>query len=407
MAQSANTAGKKQMPENPLDSKKKAQKVEGADLIKSIVSTETSKGEEKILEAAPEVDLSLVKDLVPHKSVLLLLLKTFFGILVVVSVISFLFFTSQLSNKLDFVSSTFNIPNISKELASSNSEITKLQTSLNLYRYLQIKAYLDEFSFYGDSYMKNYEISHSQTSKNSNVKEAAEVMAYLTDDLRDSFNNLRDIIVKDFAVPLFSKEFGDDASLQKLFENQLKMVLTERAGELADSTDPQAQRDYKNNVYTTSLVGNASLRNLVIQTDFDAFTEGEIYEFIKSMNSIVVNDLSTIQTVKESRIRWSDIINEIYLRTVAVDSYHSENYFDELGGIQYTSYDFDSSGPSISIVGETKRFDTTNFTMIVNLIDELNNSDLFENAEMHSFSKSGSLELGYTASVKLNLGLIW
>ena len=88
-------------------------------------------------------------------------------------------------------------------------------------------------------------------------------------------------------------------------------------------------------------------------------------------------------------------------------AYHSENYFDELGGIQYTSYDFDSSGPSISIVGETKRFDTTNFTMIVNLIDELNNSDLFENAEMHSFSKSGSLESGYTASVKLNLGLIW
>ncbi len=396
---------KKELPINPLDKTPDAPKQEGADLVKSIVKTETSTGEKAILEEAPEVDLSLIQDIAPTKSLPLLLLKTLFGILVVASAVSLLFFTSQLSNKLDFASSTFNIPNISQELTSGNSEITKLQTSYNFYKYLQLKAYLDEFSYYGDSYVKYYEIANSQTVNNADIREAAEYMTLLNDNLRDSFMNAKDIMVKSFTAPLFSEEIQDDTALFKVFVDELKKELTQKANEFSGSDDDQAKREFKNYTQTTNLAGNVALQNLIIQSDFDALSDTELYDLINKVNSLIVNDLSTIQTIKENRIKWSDIMNEIYLRTVAVDTYHSGSYFDELGGIRYTSYDLDSSGPSISIVGETKRFDTTNFTMIVNLIDELNSSDLFKNAEMRSFSKSGSAEDGYTASIKLNLGL--
>ncbi len=396
---------KKELPQNPLDKAPDAPKQEGADLVKSIVKTETSTGEKAILEEAPEVDLSLIQDIAPTKSLPLLLLKTLFGILVVASAVSLLFFTSQLSNKLDFASSTFNIPNVSQELTSGNSEITKLQTSYNFYKYLQLKAYLDEFSYYGDSYIKYYEIANSQTVNNADIREAAEYMTLLNDNLRDSFMNAKDIMTKSFTAPLFSEEIQDDAALFRVFVDELKKELTQRANEFSGSDDDQAKREFKNYTQTTNLAGNVALQNLIIQSDFDALSDTELYDLINKMNSLIVNDLSTIQTIKENRIKWSDIMNEIYLRTVAVDTYHSGSYFDELGGIRYTSYDLDSSGPSISIVGETKRFDTTNFTMIVNLIDELNSSDLFKDAEMRSFSKSGSAEDGYTASIKLNLGL--
>lgn len=394
-----------EIPENPLDKVPEAPKQEGAELVKSIVDTETSEGEKNILEEAPEVDLSLVQDIAPPKSIPLLLLKTLFGILVVTSIASLLFFTSQLSNKLDFASSTFNIPNISQKLTSSNSEITKLQTSFNFYQYLQLKAYLDEFGYYGDSYSKYYEIANSQTADNADVRDAAEYMTYLNDNLRDAFMNAKDIMTKSFTAPIFNEEIQDDAALFKLFVVELKKELTQRANEFADSDNDRAKLEFKNYTQTTKLAGNVSLQNLIIQTDFDALSATELYNLINSVNSLVVNDLSIIQTIKENRIKWSDVMNELYLRTVAVDTYHSGNYFDELGGIRYTSYDLDSSGPSISIVGETKRFDTTNFTMIVNLIDELNSSGLFKDAEMHSFSKSGSIDTGYTASIKLNLGL--
>ena len=405
MAENEKDADKTKLPENPLDKAPEATNQEGAELVKSIVDTETSEGEKNILEEAPEVDLSLVQDIAPPKSITLLLLKTFFGILVVAGITSLLFFTSQLSNKLDFAGSTFNIPNISQDLTSSNSEITKLQTSLNFYRYLQLKAYLDEFSYYGDSYAKYYEISNSSTTDNADVREAAEYLTYLNDNLRDSFMNTKEILTKTFTAPIFSEDIQNDTALFKLFVDELKKELTKRANEFANSDDDQAKREFKNYTQTTNLAGNVSLQNLVIQTDFDDLSEAELYDFINKANSLVVNDLSIIQFIKENRIKWSDIMNEIYLRTVAVDTYHSGSYFDELGGIRYTSYDLDSNGPSISIVGETKRFDTTNFTMIVNLIDELNSSDLFKDAEMRSFSKSGSADTGYTASIKLNLGL--
>ncbi|MFH1284189.1 MAG: hypothetical protein ABIH78_01195 [Candidatus Peregrinibacteria bacterium] len=392
-------------PINPLDVKASASTEKESGVIENIVSTETSKGEERILEEAPELDVSLLREIAPPKSLLLLVLKVVFGVLVAAGASAILFFTSQLTTTFDFLASKFGIPNISKELASSNSEITSLQTDLNLSRYLQIKGDLDRLSFYGDSYVRDYEVANSQTSENTDKKAAVDDLAVLRDQLREIFMAVKDNAVLDISAPLVDKEIADEAALTTLFEQELVSKLTEKSTELADSSDPQAKRDYKNYRQTINLVGNSALRNLVVQTDFDSLSDKDLYIFIKSLNAVIVNDLSIIQKIKDMRIKWSDIINEIDLRTMAVDSYYSENYYDEIGGIRYVSYDFDSANQSISIVGETKRFDTNNFTMIANLIDELNSSSLFKNAEMKSFSKSGSTDTGYTASLKLSLDL--
>ncbi len=59
----------------------------------------------------------------------------------------------------------------------------------------------------------------------------------------------------------------------------------------------------------------------------------------------------------------------------------------------------------VSIIGETKQFGTENFTLIVDLIDELNSSKLFNNAAMRSFNKSGTIEEGYVAFLRLAFNL--
>lgn len=408
MEAGANSVAQNQQPINPLDSQKVSNRLNESSFVKNIVSTETAVKEENLLEEAPEVDMTLLQDVLPPKSALLILLKSFFGILVISSIASLIFFTSQLTNKLSFINSTFGVANISNELSSSNSEIIQLQTNLNFYRYLQLKAYFDEFSFYGDSYINSYEISISQTAENADIKQAAEEMTYLKDYLKESFINTKNILTGSFTAPLFNADpdkINDENELISLFGSQLTQTLTEKANSLVNSKDAQAQRDYKSYMHTTKLVNNTQLRDVIFQTDFDNLSDQELYEFIKNVNNFIVNDLSVIQRIKENRIKWSEIINEIHVRTMAVDAYYDDDFYDELGGIRYTSYDFDSGGPSISIVGETKRFDTAVFTMVVNLIDELNRSELFTNAEMKSFSKSGSAESGYTSSIKLNLGL--
>ncbi|EKE25404.1 MAG: hypothetical protein ACD_5C00176G0002 [uncultured bacterium] len=120
---------------------------------------------------------------------------------------------------------------------------------------------------------------------------------------------------------------------------------------------------------------------------------------------MALDEFSIIQKIKDKRVSWSDVINRIEFETSYVDQYFSEGYFDEVGGIQYTSYDFDASTGKISITGITKRYNTDNFTMISNLIDQLNFSPFFNNVAMKSFTKSGSSDEGYTATLKLDLEL--
>lgn len=85
---------------NPLDVGVEPAKAEGSEVLKSIVTAETKGEEARILEEAPDVDISLLRDIEPPKSILLLLLKILFGGLVVASFASVIFFTSQLTDKI-------------------------------------------------------------------------------------------------------------------------------------------------------------------------------------------------------------------------------------------------------------------------------------------------------------------
>lgn len=403
------SANANKMPEedktliNPLDIKE-PQKSEDSDLIKNIVSAETV-DQRAILGEAPILDTSLLTGMVPQKSVTLTALKLTFGFLLLASVVSVLFFTSQLTNTFDFIAKKLGIPNISQELASTNSEIIKLQTDLNTYRYLEVKALLDQFSFDGDNYLKHFDTANSQTASENEKLFAIEEMDNAKGKLRSSFMSLREKLAIKFSVPLIDTNFTDEMQLEALFTEGLRTRLTQKASELVNSDSAETRRDYKNYSQAVNLVDNNDLRNLVMQTDFDSLASEQLYKMIEKTNSLIVNDLSIIQSIKSKRIKWSDIINEIELRTIAVDSYYDENFYNDIGGIRYNSYDFDSGQRKITISGETKRFDTTNFTIIANLIDELNRSDLFENGEMRSFSKSGSLDEGYTATLQLSLNL--
>lgn len=391
---------------NPLDKAASgSEDRKGSDIVRGIVSTETSEGIEDILDAAPEVDTSLLQDVEPPKSLLLMILKILFVFFVVGGIASLLFFTSQLTMKFDVVASKVGAPNISKELTSTNSEILTLQRDLVFYRYLQTKAYLDKFSFYGDTYIQSFETMQSQTASSNDKDRAGEMLVTLRNDIRESYLMAKDKYIIPFDVTIFSLESGAEQDAEEELKTRIIALLSERVAGLSGNSNEEAVAEAKTFIHTKKLVGNNALKNLFIKTDIDDLSDRELYALIKELNAEIVNDLSIIQDVKKERIKWSDIINEIERRTIAVDSYYTDDFYNELGGIRYTSYDFDTQNKRISIAGETKRFDTTNFSMISNLIDELNSSLFFENAEMRSFSKSGSLKDGYVANLKLTLDL--
>lgn len=377
-------------------------KNEESDLLKNIVSTETGENEKSILGLAPNLDLSLLQGVAPRKSILLVILKSIFTLIVLVGVCAVVFFTSQLTGVFDFASSKLNIPNISEELASTNAEIISLQTDLNLYRFLETKAMLDKFTYDGDEFLNQYDIANSPTASDLEKTTANDRMTGLKVDLKTSFIQARDKYSKSFTAPLIDISFTqDDAQLETLYEGKLTDLITQKLATLATGTDSQTKSDYRNYQQTMKLIGNVKLKATLINTDFDSLDNDKLDQLIKTINGLIVNDTTVIQEIKNKRIKWSDVINEIKLRTIAVDPHFADNYYNDLGGIRYNSYDFDTTTHKISISGETKSVDTQNFTMIANLIDQLNQSSIFQNAAMSSFSKSGSLEQGYLGTLSL------
>lgn len=392
---------------NPLDlPENQAPKADSSNILQSIVKTETGEGAAAILQDAPELDQALLQTVGAPKNFLLSLLKIIFLLLVIGSIASFLFFNSQLTNRLDFVTSRFDLPNVSAELASSNTEIITLQTEINFHRYLKAKAYLDEFSYYGDAFMKNYEVANSQTTSNVEKNQAEDDMDANRERMKNSLLLAsEELLTKKFSVTLVSEDQQSAAETEKLFETKLIDKLKQNADKVSEEGDEASQIAALNFIHTANLVGNEPLFSLLASADIDAMTNAELYDYVKEMNGEIVNNLSIIQQIKEKRIKWSDIMQEIENKTIAIDPNYSLDAFEQFGGIRYTSYDLDSSGPRISITGETKRFDTINFTIIVSLIEKLNESPFFENGEMKSFTKSGSFEEGYTANLKITLDL--
>lgn len=389
---------------NPLDIQPNKPDQQEGDVLGNIIALGENR-DESILGAAPEIDNSLIEDIEPPKSILLIGLKAVFGLLIAGSVFSFLFFESQLSTKFDLLTSALEIPNISRDLSAANDEITALQTGLNIFRYQQIKGELDRLSYYGDSFVQNYENMISQTALASEKGQAKAEMEKLRKQILNSYLVLRDYYTQSFTSQLIDERYLDQTSLQALFTERAKENFVNKANGLANSSSPEDKKEYKTNLQTAQLIGNNDIKSLILSSDVKAMSDKELYDFIKTVNSLVVNDLSTIQQIKEKRIKWSDVMNEIERRTIDVDSHYSENFYNQIGGIRYTSYDLDSENRQISIIGETKRFDSTNFTMIADLIDALNRSSLFESGEMRSFSKSGTIEDGFTATLKLTLDL--
>ncbi len=390
----------KNLPVNPLD--QQVEKAQESNLLGNVVEA-TTEEEQNILGLAPEIDQDLLMETGVPKKGLLTVLKSLVVVILVLGASGFLFFRAQLNDSFSVISDRLGISSIASELAAINSEILDLKTEANFHRYLEIKGYSDLFSYYGDSYLQSFKVLSSQTASANEKREAEGNLVAMREELDATFGKLRELYTKDFAVKL--GEIMSEAELRKAFETRLLTVLNQKADSLKEADEVEAQNERKRLLQTVRLVSNNEMRNLVLKTDFSAMADGEAADFLKAFNKAVRNDLSLVAAVKDARVKWSDIMNEIELRTIAVDSYYSENFYNELGGIVYTSYDFDRERDKISLIGETKRFDTTNFTMIANLIDEFNNSELFGDAEMRSFSKSGSLSEGYTSVLKLDLNL--
>ena len=298
-------------------------KSEDSDFVKNLVA-ESGIKQQKILEKAPELDKSLIEDATPPTSVVLVLLKSLCGLLILGGIVVVGFFTLQLTDYFSIVNQKFDIPNLVLDLTSKNQDIVKAQTNINFYRYLQAKAYLDKFSYDADSYLQNYDIYTSSTSSKDQKTQAKQVIDDFRAKLKESFLAARGKLVLPIGANLATKGLKESAKSDEVSSdsviitapdqsstipsneedpNQQFITSTtnkfkEEAAQFSNSTDEAGKLDYKNYIYAANLVSNVPLKTVMTAVDFDKLSDAALYDLIRSIDLLALNDFSIIQKIK-------------------------------------------------------------------------------------------------------------
>lgn len=345
--------------------------------------------EENILGPIPELEKKIVGAFDPTKRNLKLV-KILFISIAVLCLLSIGFFYTELNPNFDLFSSLRG-PNTAQQLQNSNQAIITMQTSINQKNYLLMAFYLQELSYLSDTYAK---------ARNDNINDSG--LADLQDRILLAYENAQTKYKEPTKVGNIPEED---------FMNALKNELREEINLLKkeELTDTILQDI---NTYSTALdlVSNKNLQNFFnknteeIRSDLQR-DDSSFLVLTQEALEIVKNDFSSINMLKENRIKWSAIIEEIEKITKEVDTLYNTGFFEELGGIRYSAFDFDSENNRIVLTGQAKRDDGTTFTLITNLLDTLEQSMMFMQVENRSYPKAGDEETGYTSNFRIELYL--
>lgn len=413
-----------------LFSDNKEKKAGDSLILQSLIKSEEESVEKKksILGELPKIDTSLFIDQEFQLKKRLSYAKIGFASLISFGFALYVFFYTQLNPTFEL----FGPPNIGKTLMTVNDQLKSFQTDVNLARYSTAKKLLDQFFYNANEYLMKYEAWKS--APESKKAELLTALDATRADVIGPFDSAREKLSKDKFVALYREmdlvpnraDLTEDVAKQeeiKLateeFEGFLKQHIQEKKNAALErikgvntgtgtnfasqnSADASELRELNE---LLQIVGNKPLQTL-IASNLDKMTHEQLRKFILQISGKYHHRLAFIFQIKDSRIPWFDIINEIYDRTGAIDKGRFKaKLYDDIGGIRYTGFDFAGESGRITISGSVKDFNGVNFTIMAGLIDELESSRQFKDVEMRSFSKNFSEKDGFEGTFKIDLSI--
>lgn len=309
------------------------------------------------------------------KTILISLAFIFFSILV--------YFNIRLNPSISFFGS-----NISTTLTNSTEEIKNLQTDINKNNFLSAKLKLDIFTSLSDKY--NYLQTEAASSFiDSEEKRALELeLADLKKELISTIKSIKDLLSeKIWIATKLEREIDTNLDLEN--EYRLKFISS------LENDNAELILDRENNIEeikiienTIALANNSAFVTALQALNFDNITDQLLEDAIKLLNENSISDFSEATKIKNLRVNFSEIIYKIDEITKTQDITYGRGLYNELGGIRYNTYTFESKSRKISLNGETKTDDGKNFTLTANLLDALENSKDFKNVTNGSYSKN-------------------
>lgn len=195
------------------------------------------------------------------------------------------------------------------------------------------------------------------------------------------------------------------------FQELLRTYVNQQISSLSTGgkkADANSERDNQLRTYKEllRLVGNKDIQRL-IATDINKMSHEDLRSFILQISTKYPHRLAYIFRIKDKRVAWSDIINEINKRTGEIDNgRYKIKLFNRFGGVRYTGFDFDGATGKVTVSGVAKDFEAKNFSILADLIDVLERSRMFKGVSMRTFAKTFvSDKDGYDANFKVDLEL--
>lgn len=378
---------------NIFQKKPKAQeeKPQTTQLVEGVMDKKAKeeKPEEKILGPLPELDKKIVGAFDPTKRNLKIA-KFVFYLVIAISLISIAFFYIELNTNFDLLAGLRG-PNAAQKLENSKQDILTLQTSINHKNYVLMASYLQELSYLSDTYAR---------ARATAVPD--DELAVIQEEILKAYENAQ-------------AKFREPIKVGRIDEEEFKEALrTELRNEIRVLEGEEPTQNILQEISTYSaamqLINNKNLSAFFSKNTDDIRLDlpqddSKLLALANESLEILKNDFTDISNIKANRVRWAVIVDEIERITKSVDTLYNTGFFDELGGIKYSAFDFDAETNQIILIGQAKRDDGTTFTLIANLIDALEQSNLFFDVDNRSFPKSGSEEKGYVSSFRIELNL--
>ena len=337
-------------------------------------------------------------------------------VVVIAAVVSGYFYT-QLSPSFNFLGA-----NLASQLNETNSNLEHLQAQLNKYRYEAAQIDINRFSYTSDVFFDKTMPLTDKAISDTDKAAVATSVANEKVELPKILKRLHDDLSNDLPIKTYAGQYDakltPDQVAQQYTQDLTDALNTEKADLLKGGQNDSNVDDIRLIDNTLKLVGNVKLINTIVNADADNFSKmlddyltapdddkrSALKAFVASILGTNKSDIATIGAIKATRINWTDVINEI--ENVKNSNDIKQATADENAlKIYFTGYDFDAASGKIVISGNTDTNDAKNFSVISTLIDKLNDSKMFADVNMRSFSKSGSDQTGYTANFKIDMAL--
>ena len=313
-------------------------------------------------------------------------MKAVFRFSVLIGLGVFGFFYTQLDPNFTWLADTLG-SNVTQRFETSNTELKKIKTDLNIINFRTAKYWLDEINSQIDPFMAQAEIAKSQYSTQSARQNAESELQILGTSIKKALGEVQRILNQPLGVDTYSVTPITLAERESEFENLLKDALGKQKDALTGDVklNKDEIRIFDNVI---KFVENKKFKDFIRSQDLAKIAEADFASLLTKIREQATDEISSINKIRKARLDWAQMIQDIHGVTRKADFYYGQGLFKTVGGFSFNSYIFNSKEGKVTVGGSTKTSDSKTFSFIAKLVDNIEKSPKFKNIDFRSFTKS-------------------